>query len=66
MRPLVAAIVGLVFILNVPVQAAPMLKAAQLHSAIPVQPTAGGCGVGWHRQYWRDASGVLHYRCVPN
>jgi hypothetical protein len=27
---------------------------------------AGGCGIGFHRQSWRDRYGRWHVRCVPN
>lgn len=26
----------------------------------------GGCGIGFHRQGWRDRYGRWHVRCAPN
>jgi hypothetical protein len=65
MRGLVAAIIGLIIVFVVPVQAAPMVKAAG-QGVSAVQPAAGGCGAGSHRQYWRGADGYQHSRCVPD
>jgi peptidoglycan/LPS O-acetylase OafA/YrhL len=35
-------------------------------TAAPLQLVAGGCGVGFHRENWRDQYGRWHVRCVPN
>jgi hypothetical protein len=65
MRGLVAATIGLIVVFAVPVEAAPIMKPAG-HGVSAVQPAAGGCGAGYHRQYWRGADGYQHSRCVPD
>ena len=35
-------------------------------AAAPLHLVAGGCGIGFHRQRWRDRYGYWHVRCVPN
>ena len=34
-------------------------------TAAPLHLVAGGCGIGFHRQRWRDRYGYWHVRCVP-
>lgn len=37
-----------------------------LDTAAPLVLVRGGCGIGFHRQGWRDRYGRWHVRCVPN
>lgn len=34
--------------------------------AAPLVLVRGGCGIGFHRQGWRDRYGRWHVRCAPN
>jgi hypothetical protein len=66
----IAAIIG-VLVIPGPADAAPSVLAvsapAGVSSASPeFMLVRGGCGLGWHRQAWRDRYGRRHVRCVPN
>jgi hypothetical protein len=43
-----------------------MPSKAAIGAASFLQLVAGGCGVGFHRQGWRDRYGHWHVHCVPN
>jgi hypothetical protein len=43
-----------------------MPSQTRLGTAAPLHLVAGGCGLGFHRQGWRDRYGRWHVRCVPN
>ena len=46
---------------------APQSKAIELGTAPPVELVGGGCGFGWHRNYWKDRWGNLRKgRCVKD
>jgi hypothetical protein len=68
MRVLVFVIVrGLV--LAASAQAAPLAPRQQstLGGSPPVELVSGGCGWGWHRNYWKERWGNLRQgRCVRN
>jgi len=68
MRLILTAFVGLVGLVAVSAQAAPVpYKAPEIGAASPVELVAGGCGLGSHHVHWRDHWGHWHWgRCVPN
>ena len=70
MRAILAMSVGLVMLMTVPGEAAPLAGKAnrvELGAAPPIELVAEGCGPGWHRRHWRDYWGRWHWgRCVPN
>jgi len=69
MRALILALAG-GLALAASVQAAPLapqLKAIELGAALPMELVGGGCGWGWHRNYWKDRWGNLRRgRCVKD
>jgi hypothetical protein len=68
MRVLILAC-GWCLALAAPTQAAPLTSRTVTIelSAPPVELVAGGCGWGWHRNYWKDRWGNLRRgRCVKD
>lgn len=67
MRAIALAFAGLAAI---SLQAAPIHQKATLVSLGPtplVELVAQGCGLGWHRGRWQDASGEWHWgHCFPS
>ncbi|HZU88197.1 MAG TPA: hypothetical protein VE993_02970 [Stellaceae bacterium] len=43
-----------------------MSNQTELGAAASLHLVRGGCGLGFHRQGWRDRYGRWHVRCVPN
>jgi hypothetical protein len=69
MRLILAALVAALPLVGGPASAAPqfaMPQRSELGTAAPLRLAAGGCGIGFHRQRWRDRYGRWHLRCVPN
>ncbi|HJU20208.1 MAG TPA: hypothetical protein VJ770_27455 [Stellaceae bacterium] len=69
MRLVLAAFTAGLFLAGGSAFAAPQFSQpnrTELGAAAPLQLVAGGCGIGFHRQGWRDRYGRWHVRCVPN
>lgn len=71
MRIPIAALAGLVALMAVSAQAAPMPPAkatpTERRTAPPIELVRQGCGWGWHRARWRDRWSYWHWgHCVPN
>jgi hypothetical protein len=71
MRATITTLAGLVALLTISAQAAPLSPArstaAELTAIPPIEQVAQGCGPGWHRHHWRDHSGYWRWgHCVPN
>ena len=69
MRALIYAVVG-GLVLAAVARAAPLSPkpaSIELGSAPPIELVGGGCGFGWHRNYWKDRWGNLRKgRCVKD
>jgi hypothetical protein len=71
MRTMVPTIAGLLALAAVSAQAAPLPPAkatlVELGTAPPIELVRQGCGLGWHREHWRDRWGYWHWgSCYPN
>jgi hypothetical protein len=69
MRTIVATIAGLLALITISAQAAPLAPAKPAVTELgspPIELVRQGCGWGWHRHHWRDRWGYWHWgRCVP-
>ena len=64
MRGKITTIAGLLALMTVSAQAAPLAPArsttVELSVAPPIELVRQGCGWGWHRGHWRDRWGYWH------